>query len=115
MKSSVKRVTSQSQPQPPQPETFQPTKTPFMHLRNETNHYIQTAYTYLLYINPYTAARRFILIPFTASDYYIHHPPCTPFTTTDDFTRHVCDFCLYKFRFIILKSRTWLPLIFDCG
>ena len=47
-------VTSQSQPQPPQPEPSRPqplNKKPFMHLRNETNHYIQTAHTYLLYID----------------------------------------------------------------
>ena len=41
---------SQSQPQPPQPpqpEPSQPTKNPFTHLINDTNHYIQTAYTVL--------------------------------------------------------------------
>ena len=42
--------------------------------------------------NPYTATRRFGLIPFTASEYYNHHAPYTPFTATDDFTCHVCDF-----------------------
>ena len=46
----------------------------------------------LVLFNPYTAARRFRLVPFTASDYYIHHPSYTPFTATDNFTRHVCDF-----------------------
>ena len=65
-------------------------------------------------LNPYTAARRFGLIPFTANDYYIRHPPYTPFTATDNFTCHICDFCFYQFHFIIVKSRTWLPLIFDC-
>ena len=34
----------------PQPEPSRPTKNPFIHLRNETNHYIETAYIYLVYI-----------------------------------------------------------------
>ena len=33
-----------------QPEPSQPTKKPFIHLRSETNHYIQTAYIYLVHI-----------------------------------------------------------------